>query len=200
MLSRRQFLIGTLAVSSTGVGRAAAATTTQTTKTLRLISAARAQIGITVTYDPSYVGLPYPNGDIERSRGVCSDVIVRAYRDALGLDLQRLVHEDMRASFSAYPKTWGLRRPDPNIDHRRVLNLATFWRRHGEVLPHGDLSQFQPGDLVTQLIGGTLPHVVIVSDQVPRGRRLAIHNIGAGAEENTVLFDHQITGRYRFGV
>lgn len=165
---------------------------------LRLVTTARTQIGVTITYDPAYVGLRYPMGDVPRDRGVCTDVIVRAYRNAFNIDLQELVHKDMRASFSAYPKAWGLKRPDPNIDHRRVLNLATFWRRHGETLAHDDSSQFRPGDLVTQMIGGRLPHLVIVSDRIVDGQRLAIHNIGSGAQENTVLYDHAITGWYRY--
>jgi uncharacterized protein YijF (DUF1287 family) len=95
----------------------------------RLATAARAQLGVTKGYDPRYVRIPYPNGDVPRSTGVCADVIVRAGRDALALDLQRLVHEDMQRDFAAYPKTWGMTHPDANIDHRRVLNLEAFWHR-----------------------------------------------------------------------
>jgi uncharacterized protein len=205
VLSRRQFLIGLGATASTTLLRssptaiaAAATTSPATSRGQRLIATGRAQIGVTVSYDPAYFGLRYPMGDVPRDRGVCTDVIVRAYRDAFGVDLQELVHNDMRASFSAYPKSWGLRRPDPNIDHRRVLNLATFWRRHGETLTFDDPAEFRPGDLVTQMIGGRLPHLVIVSDRVLIGQRLAIHNIGAGTQENGVLYDHTIIGRFRY--
>jgi uncharacterized protein len=166
----------------------------------RLINAARTQIGVTTLYDPAYVTLPFPNGDVPRGRGVCTDVIIRAYRDGLGLDLQALVNADMRAAFGVYPKTWGLRTTDRNIDHRRVPNLQTFLARKGARLPVSDrASDWQPGDLVTSLVGGTLPHIGIVSDRLaPSGRLLVIHNIGRGTQEEDVLFAHRITGRFRW--
>lgn len=168
----------------------------------RLVDAAREQIGITTLYDPTYVRLGYPGGDVAPERGVCTDVIVRAYRRAFGLDLQRLVHEDMAAKFAAYPKTWGLKATDRNIDHRRVGNLAAFFSRRGVSLAVSqDPADFQPGDLVTQMLPGNLPHIAIVSSgrsaDVPE-RPLVIHNIGAGAREEDTLFVFRQTGRYRF--
>jgi uncharacterized protein len=166
----------------------------------RLISAARRQIGTTTIYDPAYVRLPFPNGDVARERGVCTDVIIRAYRDGLGLDLQALLNADMRGSFRAYPHTWGLRGTDSNIDHRRVPNLQTFFSRKGARLPVTDLAQdWQAGDLVTSLVSGTLPHIGIVSDRITMlGRPLVIHNIGRGTQEEDVLFAHKITGHFRW--
>jgi uncharacterized protein YijF (DUF1287 family) len=168
---------------------------------LKLVEAARAQVGVTRSYDPAYLRLSYPGGDVPLDRGVCTDVVVRAYRSALGIDLQRLVHEDMRSSFSAYPRQWGLARPDPHIDHRRVPNLQTFFRRRGAALPVASgPADFRPGDLVTQMLPGNLPHIAIVSDRrSPDGSRpLVIHNIGAGAREEDSLFAFPITGHYRF--
>lgn len=165
-----------------------------------MISAARAQIGITTVYDPAYVRLAFPNGDVARGRGVCTDVVIRAYRDGLGLDLQALVNGDMRVAFGAYPRTWGLRTTDRNIDHRRVPNLQAFLARKGARLPiSARAGDWQAGDLVTSLVGGTLPHIGIVSDRMAAsGIPLVIHNIGRGAQEEDVLFAHRITGRYRW--
>ena len=166
----------------------------------RLILAARRQIGITVSYDPAYVSLDYPNGDVPRERGVCTDVVIRAYRDAFDFDLQSAVHEDMKAAFSVYPKTWGLTRPDRNIDHRRVPNLETYFRRHGEALPTPTaLTDWQPGDLYTMRLNGSLPHIGIVSDRVTTmGHHYVLHNIGAGTAEDDILglFDEE--RRFRF--
>jgi uncharacterized protein len=169
-------------------------------RTTRLISAARAQVGVTILYDPAYVTLPFPNGDIPRGRGVCTDVIIRAYRDGLGLDLQALVNADMRAAFSAYPKAWGLRTTDRNIDHRRVPNLQAFLTRKGARLPVSNRAEdWQAGDLITSLVGDALPHIGIVSDRKSLlGRPLVIHNIGGGTQEEDVLFAHRITGRFRW--
>lgn len=168
----------------------------------KLVEAAREQIGVTILYDPTYVRLGYPGGDVAPDRGVCTDVIVRAYRSAFGLDLQKLVHEDMAANFAAYPKTWGLKTTDRNIDHRRVGNLAAFFGRKGVSLTVSeDPADLQPGDLVTQMLPGNLPHIVIVSSkrsaEVPE-RALVIHNIGAGAREEDTLFTFRQTGHYRF--
>lgn len=168
-----------------------------------LIAAARRQVGVTLAYDPAYTRLSFPGGDVPRSRGVCTDVIIRAYRDAFGIDLQAQVNADMRASFNAYPKRWGLTRPDPNIDHRRVPNLQTFLQRKGARLPvDPELRAWQPGDIFTSLIDGRLPHIGLISDRRSRvsGRLLVIQNIGAGTREEDALFDHPITGRYRWGV
>ena len=166
-----------------------------------LIAAARAQVGVTLTYDPAYTRLAFPGGDVDRTRGVCTDVIVRAYRDAFGLDLQALVNADMRASFAAYPKRWGLSLPDSNIDHRRVPNLQMFFQRAGAKLAMPTVDQgWLPGDIVTSLIDNRLPHIGIVSDRVASGRPLVIHNIGAGTREEDVLTAHTITGRFRWGL
>ncbi|AHE52114.1 DUF1287 domain-containing protein [Sphingomonas sanxanigenens] len=165
-----------------------------------LIAAARRQVGVTRSYDPAYSVLAFPNGDVPRGRGVCTDVVIRAYRDAFGIDLQALVNADMKAAFAAYPKTWGLRRPDRNIDHRRVPNLQAFMARKGARLPvPAGAGGWRPGDIVTSLVGGRLPHIGIVSDRRgPGGHWAIIHNIGAGAREEDALLAHPLTGRYRF--
>jgi uncharacterized protein len=196
-MDRRLFL----ASMAGGAFASTPALTQQTpSRATRLITAARSQVGVTTVYDPAYVQLAFPGGDVPRGRGVCTDVIVRAYRDGLGLDLQALVNADMRAAFGAYPRTWGLRTTDRNIDHRRVPNLQTFLARKGARLPVFDRAQnWQAGDLVTSLVGGTLPHIGIVSDRLaPSGRPLVIHNIGRGTQEEDVLFAHRITGRFRW--
>jgi uncharacterized protein YijF (DUF1287 family) len=163
-----------------------------------VVQSARQQIGKTVSYDGSYVVLRYPEGDVPIETGVCTDVVVRAFR-AVGLDLQKLVHEDMRQAFGKYPKNWGLKRPDRNIDHRRVPNLQIFFERHGRKLPISrTASSYKAGDLVTWMVGGSLPHIGIVSDRKVAGRPLIIHNIGAGTQEEDFLFEYPITGHYRF--
>jgi len=166
----------------------------------RLILAAREQIGVTLSYDPAYVSLDYPNGDVPRARGVCTDVVVRAYRDAFDFDLQTAVHEDMAAAFSAYPKIWGLTRPDRNIDHRRVPNLETYFGRHGTRHPvPSALTDWQAGDIYTMRLNGSLPHVGIVSDKVtPMGHRYVLHNIGAGTAEDDILGMFDDEQRFRF--
>jgi len=164
-----------------------------------IVSAARARVGKTTVYDPSYVRLDYPGGDVPVDRGVCTDVVVRALRDALGMDLQKLVHEDMKAAFSKYPGIWGLRRPDPNIDHRRVLNLQCYLQRKG----YGRTvtkkrSDYAPGDLVTCTVPRNRPHIMIVSDRkTGEGIPLVIHNIGNGTREENRLFAFPLTGHYR---
>ncbi len=142
----------------------------------------------------------YPGGDVPPEIGVCTDVVIRAYR-ALGIDLQRRVHEDMRGAFDRYPQRWGLHRPDPNIDHRRVPNLRVFFRRHGMEFPVTDVaSNYVAGDLVTWIVGDSLPHIGIVVDRrSPDGKRpLVVHNIGAGPKLEDVLFAYPITGHYRY--
>lgn len=164
----------------------------------RLAGAARAQVGVTTGYDGSYVRLDYPGGDVPLHTGVCTDVLVRAYRE-LGIDLQQRVHEDMRRAFAEYPRHWGLRGPDRNIDHRRVPNLQAYFRRHGSVLPVSTRAEdYQPGDIVSWRLDSGLPHIGIVSDRSQDGRPLIIHNIGGGVREEDTLFDHVITGRYRY--
>lgn len=165
---------------------------------LRLVAAARGQVGVTVIYDGSYRALAYPGGDVPPERGVCTEVVVRAYR-ALGFDLQKEVHEDMRRAWSEYPKHWGLERPDRNIDHRRVPNLATFLRRRGaELRRSDDPAAFRPGDLVTWRLPSGVPHIGIVSDRRLDDRPLILHNIGAGTREEDVLFAWERTAHFRF--
>ena len=174
----------------------------------KLAAAARRQIGVTTGYDGAYVKLAYPGGDVPRSTGVCADVIVRAARDSLGLDLQKLLHEDMRRDFAAYPsrQAWGLNRPDANIDHRRVLNLEAYWRRAGAQVwrATGTVSGAsfgQPlavGDILTWRLIGNLPHVAIVS--AAGARPAVIHNIGGGAQEAGLwtFAPHRAIGHYRW--
>jgi uncharacterized protein YijF (DUF1287 family) len=165
-----------------------------------LVAAAVERTRHAVRYDGSYRAIAYPWGDVPDDVGVCTDVVVRSYR-ALGIDLQRAVHEDMRRDFGAYPDLWGLARPDPNIDHRRVPNLAAFLRRHGEVLPVSrDARAYRPGDLVTWMLPGNLPHIGIVIGQAGEagGRPLVVHNIGAGPVLEDMLFTYPITGHYRY--
>lgn len=168
---------------------------------LSLPQAAREQVGVTLGYDPAYRRLDYPGGDVDPATGVCTDVVIRAYR-VLGVDLQQRVHDDMREHFEAYPKLWGLRATDRNIDHRRVPNLQTFFTRHGERLPvTADAEDYQPGDIVTWRLSNGLPHIGLVSDRQNRdGVPLILHNIGAGTQEQDLLFAFEITGHYRFPV
>jgi uncharacterized protein YijF (DUF1287 family) len=163
-----------------------------------LVAAAHAQHGVTLHYDGRYARLDYPAGDVPQDRGVCTDVVIRAYR-ALGIDLQQRVHEDMRAHFDAYPKLWGLARADRNIDHRRVPNLQRYFSRHGQSLPvKQDAAAFRAGDLVTWRLPGNLPHIGIVSDRRVGTRPLIVHNVGAGVQVEDVLFAWPVTGHYRY--
>ncbi len=164
-----------------------------------LIKAARKQIGVTTSYDPAYVSLAYPNGDLPIERGVCTDVVIRAMRQN-GIDLQKEVHEDIKRAFAVYPKTWGLKTTDKNIDHRRVPNLQKYFARKNFQLPLPDTAEaFQPGDLVTCLVAGKLPHIMIVSDKKgASGHWKVIHNIGAGTQEEDCLMSHKLTGHYRW--
>jgi len=164
----------------------------------QVLEGAYRQVGVTLHYDGRYQAIPFPGGDVPRERGVCTDVIVRAYRDA-GIDLQVLVHRDMSRTFEAYPRRWGLSRPDPNIDHRRVGNLATFFRRHGETLPVSSRPEdFRAGDMVTWRLPSGRPHIGLVSDRVRDGRPLVVHNVGAGVQVEDVLFSYVITGHFRY--
>lgn len=203
MLLRRDFVVGGISAGfvlalpsilrATPVGEPAG----------KLVAAARHQVGITLTYDPAYSKLDYPGGDVPRERGVCTDVIVRAYRDALDIDLQVLVHEDMRKAFSAYPSLWRLKKTDRNIDHRRVPNLQAFFKRAGAAQAISEKgADYRPGDIVSQMLPGNLPHIGIVADErTPDGSRpLVVHNIGAGARLEDVLFAYPITGHYRYRV
>jgi uncharacterized protein YijF (DUF1287 family) len=163
------------------------------------VTAARTQIGKTVRYDPTYYTLGYPNGDVPLEGGVCTDVVVRALRASHHMDLQKLVHEDMQHAFSQYPKNWGLKGTDKNIDHRRVLNLQTYFKRKGYELPiSSNAADYQAGDLVTVLLPANLPHIMVVSDKTaPSNTPLIIHNIGDGTQEEDRLFEFKITGHYR---
>jgi uncharacterized protein YijF (DUF1287 family) len=166
----------------------------------RLVRAAVERTNHRVAYDGSYRSIPYPNGDVPRSIGVCTDLIIRAYRE-IGVDLQKDVHEEMKAHFEAFPKNWDLRRPDPNIDHRRVPNLQTFFSRKGIVLPvTARAEDYAAGDLVTWVVAGNLPHIGIVAEQkLPDGQRpLIVHNIGRGPQVEDILFSFPITGHYRY--
>lgn len=152
-----------------------------------------------VVYDPSYFSIPYPNGDVPANKGVCTDVVVRAYR-MIGIDLQKEVHEDMKAHFSLYPTIWGLSGPDTNIDHRRVPNLMTYFERQGAELPISDLARdYRPGDVVCWNLGGAITHIGIVSHLKANGtnRYLMVHNIGAGQVLEDCLFSFNIIGHYR---
>ena len=165
----------------------------------QLLATARSQIGVTVRYDPAYTRIAYPLGDVPIERGVCTDVLIRAYRK-LGIDLQQRVHEDMQTHGASYPKLWGLKTTDANIDHRRVPNLAVFFTRRGRSLPTHpvDAGNYAAGDIVTWLLPGNLPHIGIVSSRRVAGHPLVIHNIGAGTAEEDALLEYPITGHYRY--
>lgn len=164
-----------------------------------LVAAARAQVGVTLLYDPSYRQIAYPMGDVPLVRGVCSDVVIRAFR-SVGIDLQQELHRDMQRHFAAYPRNWGLAKPDRNIDHRRVPNLATWFKRQGYALPVSEnAADYMPGDIVTWVLSGGQPHIGIVSDRQSGdgARPLVIHNIGWGAREDDALFAYRMTGHFR---
>ena len=166
----------------------------------RLVQSAYAQVGKTVKYDAAYERIAFPGGDVPLERGVCTDVVVRAYR-GIGVDLQALVNRDMRAAFGAYPKLWGLSRPDSNIDHRRVQNLAVFFKRHGKELPVSkEARDYKPGDIVTWRLPDGRPHIGLVSERQSGGRPLIVHNIGEGAQIEDTLFEFTVTGHYRYGL
>jgi uncharacterized protein len=173
-----------------------------TTDNSDLVAAARSQVGVTVLYDPAYRVLPYPNGDLPPERGVCTDVVIRALRVARGLDLQALVHEDVRAHASAYPlRRWRATRADASIDHRRVPNLMVYFERHGYAragLETAPASAYLPGDIVAWDLGRGILHVGIVTDRSSgAGTPLVVHNIGSGAREEDILFRFRVIGHYR---
>lgn len=185
-------------VSTAGVGLNAASRFPGPLSLDRFLESAMLQTQLTMFYDPSYVKLPYPGGDVPIERGVCTDVIVRSFR-ATGVDLQKLVHEDMKHHFSLYPKRWGLTRPDSNIDHRRVPNLETFFSRNGMRIADITPPSFRKGDLVVWKLPGGLPHIgIIATDPVDGSARpLCIHNVGAGTRLEDVLIEWPITAHYR---
>jgi uncharacterized protein len=167
-----------------------------------LIAAAIERTHHVVSYDPAYVRISYPGGDVPADTGVCTDEIIRSYR-SVGVDLQKEVHEDMVRNFDLYPRRWRwvLSRPDPNIDHRRVPNLMVFFARKGESLPlSGRADDYAPGDLVTWDLGGGVPHIGVIVDQksAKSGRYMIVHNIGQGPRMEDIMFNWKITGHYRY--
>jgi uncharacterized protein len=167
----------------------------------KIAKTAEAMAGADIQYDPAYVGLSYPFGDVAQNRGVCADVVIRAFR-AVDIDFQKRVHEDMKANFSQYPTRWGLSRPDKNIDHRRVLNLEVYLRRAGAEISGGrNLAAYQPGDIVGWTLPGGLPHMGIVSTKkASDGEPLMVHHIGGRPRLDKVLFEWEMTGHYRYFV
>ena len=170
--------------------------------TRKLVAAAIERTQHTVRYDAAYVRIPYPNGDVPAGTGVCTDEIIRIYR-AVGVDLQKEVHEDMQANFASYPNhsRWGLFHTDTNIDHRRVPNLMVFFNRKGERLATTtNRDDYLPGDLVTWDLGGNVPHIGMVVDRksVASGNYLVVHNIGQGPKMEDALFAWRITAHYRY--
>jgi len=168
----------------------------------RFVAAAIERTHHTVRYDPAYVRIPYPGGDVPPDTGVCTDEVIRSYR-AVGIDLQKEVHVDMVQNFSAYPRSWRwlLARPDSNIDHRRVPNLMVFFERKGQALRiTSRIEDYSPGDLVTWDLGGGVPHIGIIVDQKSSvtGRYMVVHNIGQGPKMEDVIFNWKITGHYRY--
>lgn len=153
-----------------------------------------------VTYDPSYFSIDYPNGDVPSDKGVCTDVVIRAYRK-LGIDLQKEVHEDMKMNFALYPKIWGLKTTDKNIDHRRVPNLMVFFKRKGEEKSISENSKdYLPGDIVCWNLGGGVTHIGLVVNikSIDGNRYQIVHNIGSGQVLQDCLFDYKIIGHYRY--
>ena len=195
----RACLVVVVAWTVAGSGFAQTATPSSNVDPKRLVTAARKQIGVTTGYDAEYRSLAYPGGDVPMSTGVCTDVVTRALREQ-GIDLQQVVHDDMKRHFAAYPHQWGLAAPDPNIDHRRVPNLMTFFRRQGWERPvTAQGSDYLPGDVVTWNLGGGTTHIGVVADMAGRAAPTVIHNIGRGTQEEDVLFAFKIIGHYRPG-
>ncbi|MFK8011529.1 MAG: DUF1287 domain-containing protein [Marinicellaceae bacterium] len=166
-----------------------------------LVDAALERLNHQVVYDGSYQSIDYPNGDVDPRKGVCTDVVIRSYR-SLGIDLQELVHEDMKKNFGDYPNIWGLKKPDTNIDHRRVPNLEEFFKRNGTILPvNQQANTYKPGNIVTWRLPNNLPHIGIISnirsDKDPN-RYKVIHNIGWGPKLDDMLFEFKIVGHFSY--
>lgn len=202
--TRSPFVIAALFLSfsgslSTQTGRQSPHSSPGTAGATLIVEGLAVQLDSTRTYDPSYAALDYPGGDVPIQTGVCADVIVRSFRHA-GIDLQVEVHNDMQAHFRAYPQRWGARGPDPNIDHRRVPNLMTYFKRQGRSLSISDSAKnFHPGDVVAWKLPGNLYHIGIVSDRMSAdGRPIIAHNIGRGAELSDCLFAWEMIGHYRW--
>lgn len=202
VIAKKQAAVLLLATSVFGLGLHSATSDEAARQKFlhRLVAAATERAGHSVRYDPAYVVIPYPGGDVPAATGVCTDEIIRSYR-ALGIDLQKEVHEDMAANFAMYPRKWHRTRPDSNIDHRRVPNLQVFFNRKGDTLPITDSARdYAPGDLVTWDLGGGITHIGIVVDSKAffSSRNKILHNIGAGPKIEDVLFNWTITGHYRY--
>ncbi len=166
----------------------------------KLSNAAISIIDEDVVYTPAYVKIKYPNGDVPAKTGVCTDVVIRAYRK-LGIDLQQEVHQDMKANFSKYPKIWNLKSTDTNIDHRRVPNLEVFFKRKGNTLKvSNNAEDYKTGEIVTWLIQNKLPHIGIVTHLKSKdGKRpLIVHNVGGGQVLEDCLFNYKIVGHFKF--
>lgn len=163
----------------------------------KLSNAAISIIDENVVYTPDYVSLKYPNGDVPAKTGVCSDVVIRAYRK-LGIDLQKEVHEDMKVNFSRYPTKWGLKKTDTNIDHRRVSNLEVFFERKGKKLEvSNNPNNYKTGEIVTWMINGKLPHIGIVTHKKSiDGNPMIVHNVGGGQVAEDCLFSWEIVGHF----
>ena len=154
-----------------------------------------------VTYNPEYFKISYPKGDVPQQFGVCTDVVIRAYR-LMGIDLQKLVHQDMEKNFNRYPQNWGLKAPDSNIDHRRVPNLMVFFKRFGKELPMStNAKDYLPGDIVCWKVGTAYLHIGLLVDFYDKDNATpyAVHNIGAGQVMENMLFKYKIIGHYRYG-
>jgi uncharacterized protein len=193
-------LLGSAILIVTGMSAAfAQGHTLGETDAAKLVAAAISQTASAVNYDGSYRRISYPGGDVPANIGVCTDVVIRAYR-ALGIDLQVKIHDDMQRAFRAYPQLWRMARPDPNIDHRRVPNLQTLFNRTGASLPVSrDVRAYRAGDLVTWLLPRNLPHIgIVTSTKSPAGTPHIVHNIGRGPEVEDMLFAYPITGHYRY--
>ncbi|WP_144392425.1 DUF1287 domain-containing protein [Pleionea sediminis] len=193
-MKRRILLIGLF------LNTVVADTTASSRLSDQLVQAAYERLNHQVTYDGKYIAIDYPGGDVPKNIGVCTDVVIRAFRQ-LGIDLQKEVHEDMEKHFDEYPDIWGLTKPDSNIDHRRVPNLQVYFARHGKSLPiTQNADHYLPGDLVTWMLPGNLPHIgIVVSKETDDGERpLIVHNIGRGPQLEDILFSYPITGHYRY--
>lgn len=165
----------------------------------KLAAAAISIIDPNIVYTPNYVSIKYPNGDVPAKTGVCSDVVIRAYRK-LGIDLQKEVHEDMKANFSKYPTKWGLKKTDTNIDHRRVPNLETFFIRKGEKLSiTQNPDDYKTGEIITWMLNGKLPHIgIITHKKSPDGNPMIVHNVGGGQVLEDCLFSYEIVGHFKY--
>lgn len=203
VLSRRGVLVGSMGVALAACGPRSLAQTPPPSASaafpIRVAYGAELRAQTRESYDPAYVKLAYPMGDVPDDRGVCTDTVIRAFRHA-GVDLQVAVHEDMASNFGVYPKSWGLKRPDRNIDHRRVPNLETFFKRKGGAKTLSTVAvDYRPGDVVSwRLTGGGLPHIGVVTRHKQGDQPLVAHNIGAGTQEEACLFNWPMTGWFRF--